>query len=267
MKDQTFDRYREIIYEKAGISLSEKKRALVRGRVSKRMRALGLSDYGDYLDRVESDSTGKELTELLDAISTNVTHFFREAAHFDFLEKVVSRWVDEGQTRFRFWSAACSTGEEPYSMAMVLSNVFQGHNIDWKILATDLSTRALKKAMSATYEEKKLDKVDPDFLDRYFRRNRSQDGSTYTVCPELREKVVFRQLNLSNPPFPMDGPLDVIFARNVMIYFGRPVRRSLLKELYRLLRPQGYLLVGHAESLPGCLDQFQPVQPSVYKGQ
>ena len=265
MEDETFDRYRKIIYEKAGISLSGKKRALVRGRVSKRMRALGLSDYGEYLTRVEEDTTGKELTELLDAISTNVTHFFRESAHFEFLENVVSHWMDEGQTRFRFWSAACSSGEEPYSMAMVLANAFEGSNIDWKILATDLSKSVLRKAMSATYEKKKLDKIPPDLMSRYFRQNSPNGKTEYTVCRALQDNVVFRQLNLSSPPFPLNGPLDVVFARNVMIYFGTEVRRALLEELHRLLRPQGYLVVGHAESLPGCLDNFQPVRPSVYK--
>lgn len=264
MQDKTFNRYREVIQEKAGISLSDRKRALVRGRISKRMRSLGISDYDQYLDRVEDDQTGVELTELLDAISTNVTRFFRESDHFDFLAEKISQWSAAGQNRFRFWSAACSTGEEPYTMGMVISEQLGGTGCNWKILATDISTKVLKTAKNGTYAKKKMKKVTPDLLHRYFRKNQTEDGTTYTVKAPLRQKVLFRRLNLADPPYPMNGPLDVIFVRNVMIYFDNEVRSRLLNEAHRLLRPDGYLIVGHAESLTGCLGSFKPIQPSVY---
>ncbi len=264
MDDEVFNRYRKVIREKAGISLSEKKRALVRGRVSKRMRALNINDFGSYLDRVESDETQKELTELLDAISTNVTRFFRESEHFDFLEKVVSRWHEAGQDKFRFWSAACSTGEEPYTMAMVLKDALPDRGVDWKILATDISTQVLRTAAKGRYAEKKLEKVDESRIRRFFSKNTGDDETTYKVRPSLRQKILFRRLNLSDPPYPMSGPMDVIFARNVMIYFDNDVRNMLLEEVHRLLRPNGYLIVGHAESLTGCLGDFETVRPSVY---
>ncbi|MFW6457649.1 MAG: CheR family methyltransferase [Planctomycetota bacterium] len=264
MEDAVFNRYRRVIREKAGISLSDKKRALVRGRVSKRMRALGIDDFGSYLDRVEEDSSQAELTELLDAISTNVTRFFREPEHFEFLAEVVSQWRQNGQVKFRFWSAACSTGEEPYTMAMVLSDVFPDTGIDWKILATDISTQVLRTASEGVYKEKKLEKVDDSRKKRFFRKKRSEGDNLYSVSSKLHQKIIFRRLNLSEPPYPMQGPMDVIFVRNVMIYFDNAVRNRLLKEVYRLLRPNGYLVVGHAESLTGCLSNFESIRPSIY---
>jgi chemotaxis protein methyltransferase CheR len=264
MDDEVFNRYRRVVYEKAGISLSEKKRSLIRGRIGKRMRALKISDFGSYLDRVEGDPTGAELTELLDAISTNVTRFFRESEHFDFLADTVREWSRAGQRKFRFWSAACSTGEEPYTMAMVLDDSLGDRNADWRILATDISTRVLKTATQATYAEKKLQKVPQELRRRHFRRDTGEDATTHTVQPRIRNRVLFRRLNLASPPFPMNGPHDIIFARNVMIYFDNDVRRRLLDEVHRLLRPDGYLIVGHAESLTGSLGNFKAVQPSIY---
>ncbi|MFP4175654.1 MAG: CheR family methyltransferase [Planctomycetota bacterium] len=265
MKDEVFNRYRKLIYDKAGIALSEKKRALVRGRIGKRMRDLGLDSYEEYLERIEADTSGRELTELLDAISTNVTRFFREPEHFKFFADVVSRWNKAGQEKFRFWSAACSTGEEPYTMAMVLADIFPDPNLDWKILATDISTKVLNRALEGTYPEKAFSKVSRDRMKRCFTKNRGEDPPTYTVRPVLKRRVLYRRLNLADAPYPMSGPMDVIFARNVMIYFDNRMRKKVLEEMDRLLRRGGYLIVGHAESLTGTLGSLKSVQPSVYK--
>jgi chemotaxis protein methyltransferase CheR len=265
MDRRTFNRIREIVYEKSGISLSQGKEALVRARIGKRMRALNIPEHKAYLQLVLDDESGEEVVHLLDAISTNVTSYFREANHFDFLREAVQGWLEEGQKRFRFWSAACSTGEEPYTMAMVLHEVASHYRgVDIKILATDISTRALSQAMHGTYEEQKIKGVPKSYLNRYFHKSRQDSKNYFTADGILKNMIVFRRLNLSQPPFPMKGPLDVVLCRNVMIYFDNAVRKRLLDNIYRLLRPSGYLMVGHAESLTGMVSDFRSVKPAIY---
>jgi len=231
MDKKTFDRIRELVYEKSGISLSESKESLVRARIGKRMRVLGIENHAEYLKRIIADESGDEIVHLLDVISTNVTSFFREPKHFDFLKEAFSKWLAAGQKRFRLWCAACSSGEEPYTMAMVLREVASGYNgIDIKILATDISTQALAKCKEGRYEEKKVGTIPRPML----------------------------------KPFPMRGPLDNVFCRNVMIYFDNTVRKRLLDSIYKLLKPGGYLMVGHAESLTGMVSDFKTVHPAIY---
>jgi chemotaxis protein methyltransferase CheR len=260
---QTFHKFAQLIYTKCGITLGEKKEALVQARVGKRMRSLGLSDYQAYYEMVENDSTGEEVTALLDAISTNVTNFFREARHFEILGQLVKEWEAKGQSRFRIWCAASSTGEEPYSLSMTLRENLNDAR-DAKILATDISTRVLEKARQGVYEERHLETVPLAFQNKYFHRERHGESVMYRVDSSLQKMITFGRINLSTPPFPLKGPLDVVFCRNVMIYFDNQVRTRLLENLYRLLRPKGYLMVGHAESLSGMLSEFKSVEPSVY---
>ena len=163
----------------------------------------------------------------------------------------------------RFWSAACSTGEEPYSMAMTILEALDGFH-DSRILATDISTRVLEKAQHGLYEETKIKQISDTYVERYFDRISVSNGTSYMVKPVLRNMIAFRRLNLSTPPFPMRGPLDIVFCRNVMIYFDNHVRQRLLKEIGRLLKPRGYLMVGHSESLTGLIEGFKAVQPSIY---
>lgn len=264
MDTHVFEKFRNIVYEKSGIFLREGKESLVCARVGKRMRDLELDEHRDYLEYLTKDQTGEEMVHLLDAISTNVTSFFREPNHFDFLGEVVSRWIAQGQSRFRFWSAACSSGEEPYSMAMALAETLQtaGSPVDVKILATDISTRMLEKSRQGTYDEERIKTVPAALRGRYLERHR--DNGSYAVKETLRRLIVFKRLNLSDPPFPLTGPLDIVFCRNVMIYFDNTVRKRLLDELHRLLKPGGYLMVGHAESLTGLLSDFKIVCPSIY---
>ncbi len=264
MDKRTFDRFRQIVYEKSGISLGDRKEALVSARVGKRMRALNIDDYQTYLRFVLGDDSGAEIVYLLDAISTNVTSFFREIDHFEFLDEIIRRWLAEGQRRLRVWSAACSTGEEPYSLAMTLLESINGQNVDLRILATDISTRALEKCHAAEYDKAKIDGVPYLLRERYFESVRVEDKVSYSARRKLKDLIVFKRLNLSTPPFPMRGPFDVIFCRNVMIYFDNSVRGRLLADMYRLLKPGGYLMVGHAESLTGMVSEFKSVRPSVY---
>ncbi|HOX06989.1 MAG TPA: protein-glutamate O-methyltransferase CheR [Planctomycetota bacterium] len=264
MEAKVFEAFRDLIYERSGITLRDGKESLVQARVGKRMRALGLDDHRQYLELVTGDESGEEVVQLLDAISTNVTKFFREPEHFEFLARVVGEWLRAGQRRFRFWSAASSTGEEPYTMAMTLLETPGAAGTDMKLLATDISTRVLEKAQAGEYGIDKLGEVPGRMLDRWFTRMRDGEGNRYRVKDELRRMIVFRRMNLSTPPFPMQGPLDVIFCRNVMIYFDNDVRRRLLADMYRLLKPGGYLMVGHAESLTGMVSEFRTVVPSIY---
>jgi chemotaxis protein methyltransferase CheR len=254
--------FRTLIYERSGISLGPHKEALVTSRLSKRMRQLGITNYRSYYRHVVNDSSGVETTHLLDAISTNVTSFYREPAHFDAFADCVRGWHAAGQRRFRFWSAACSTGEEPYSMSMALHEEFPGTPLDVRILATDISTRALELAEAGVYAAGKTETLPRWIRERYF--SRQPDGDRLAIVPKVRDQVAFRRLNLSTIPFPMHGPFDAVFCRNVMIYFDNIVRKRLLTEIERLLRPGGTMFVGHAESLTGMLGNFVSVGPARY---
>lgn len=265
MERSTFDRFREIAYDQAGIALGQHKEALVQARVAKRMRALDIGSYDEYLRLMENDETGGELTLFLDAICTNVTKFFREAHHFDFIASEMDRWLGQGQRRFRFWSAACSTGEEPFSLAMTILEATRGcPDADVRILATDISTKALDRCLDATYFPERISDVPEQMRDQYFETVSSQAGSIMRVKRQVRDMVLFRRMNLSAPPFPMAGPMDAILCSNVMIYFDNPVRMRLLADMHRLLKPGGFLIVGHAESLTGIVSDFRYVQPAVY---
>lgn len=261
--DETFSALTTLIRNIAGISLGPHKRALVCARVSTRMRQLQMSDFGAYYRLVEQDTSGNEVVHLLNAISTNVTQFFRERHHFEILTRLASEWERAGQKRFRIWSAAASTGEEAYTIAMTLREALNDCR-DAKVLATDISTKVIALAREGVYDDRLKDAVPPPLLLKYFEPRGRVGDLSYAVKEELKRMIVFGRINLSDPPFPLKGPLDAVFCRNVMIYFDNDVRRRLLAELYRLVRPGGYLFVGHAESLCGMLSEFKSVAPSVY---
>jgi len=266
MEKAIFNKFVKIVYEKSGIALKPGKEALVSARVAKRIRALGIEhgDFATYLRYLSQDKSGEEIVHLLDAISTNVTSFYRETHHFELLTQLASKWLENGQRKFRFWSAGCSSGEEPYSMAITLKEVSEGHNCDIRILATDISTKVIDKAMLGAYQAKKLETVPPMLKHKYFTKEKTADGALYHVKDELKRMIVYKRLNLATPPFPMRGPMDVVFCRNVMIYFDNVVRRNLLCEIYRLVKPGGYLFVGHSESLTGIVSDFKTVRPATY---
>jgi chemotaxis protein methyltransferase CheR len=266
MDTKTFDTFRGIIYETSGISINSSKIALVTARVGKRMRELGIADYGAYLRHVRDDETGEEMVRLLDCISTNVTSFFRERDHFDYLAKLAKGWMDAGRTKIRIWCAAASTGEEPYTIAMTLKAVEETRHADIRILATDISTRVLQACGHGVYTEKQAAGISEGLRKRFFNRIQTAGGNDtkYEAKDELKSMITFTRLNLSQPPFPMNGPFDAIFVRNVMIYFDDVVRKRLLDECCRLLRPDGYIFVGHAETLASLLSNLKTVSPSVY---
>jgi chemotaxis protein methyltransferase CheR len=259
----SFARLKTLIYDLAGIDIKPGKEALVSGRLQKRMRELGIDSFKHYLDRIAADPEGDEVVLLLDAISTNVTSFFREAEHFALLKTETARWVAAGQTRFRVWCAASSSGEEPYTIAMTMMEAIGSRKVDLRILATDISTRVLEMAKRGTYAASAINNVPPDLRKKWFLPD--GDGRLVRVKDELRALVTYNRLNLAKPPYPMKGPIDVVFCRNVMIYFDNQVRSRIIGEVRRLVRPGGLLCVGHAESLSTLQGDLLNVQAAAYR--
>jgi chemotaxis protein methyltransferase CheR len=261
---ELFHRFQKLAYSHAGIDLRPGKETLVAARVAKRQRSLGLSDEREYLRYLEADESGEEILHFLDAISTNFTSFFREKEHFDWLATELRRLVDAGQRRIRIWCAAAATGEEPYSLAITAREALGATaGVDVKILATDLSTRALHVARQGSYEGERLQPLSRAQLAAHFELV-DGDPPRHAARPELRSLLVFKRLNLAAPPFPMAGPLDVVFCRNVMMYFDRVVRERLVQEIERLLKPDGTLIIGHAETLQGIRTELGVIAPSIY---
>lgn len=265
MSPDTFNRLRTIVYDKSGISLGENKLALVRARVAKRIRALKLHDYESYLRYLTERGGGDEIQHLVDAISTNVTSFYRESVHFDYLREIIRSWMARGRNHFRFWSAAASTGEEPYTLAIEILEAVGTHAVNARILATDINVQVLEHCLKGEYTADKVQPVPKALLHRYFTHRTENEKMFYSVNKVLRDMILFRQLNLSTIPYPIKTPLDMIFCRNVMIYFDKQVRARLLGEFYRLLKPGGYLMVGHAESITSMAHGFDCLKPSVYR--
>ncbi len=268
MRESEFDFIRSLVYERSRISLSADKRELVSARLGKRLRATNLPTVGDYCRLLQSPGAEAELSNLIDAISTNHTFFFREQAHFDFLRQTVvpemrERAAKEKWQRFRLWSAACSSGEEPYSLAITLADAITGWS--WHIDATDISHRVLAKARAAIYRDEAVHRLPKATIQTHFQRGFGPQDGNYRVKAPLRERIAFRQLNLLEGEPPFREPFQVIFCRNVMIYFDRPTQEELVNKLARLLVPGGYLFVGHAESLTAIRHPLQTVRPAVYR--
>lgn len=256
------------VKERCGINLHEGKMALVKARLYKRLRTLGLSSFGQYVDRIRNDIDGSETVAMLDAISTNVTHFFRESRHLDFLRESALPWIVERRRRdrrIRLWSAGCSSGEEPYSIAITLCEAIPDPPAwDTSILATDLSQQMLGVARNAVYESRQLQQIPNNLLGKYFLRCGNTTHVCYRIVEPLKRMVRFARLNLIGH-WPMKGPFDAIFCRNVMIYFDKPTQQELVKRFWDILAPGGVLFIGHSESLPGVQHHFQYLEPAVYR--
>jgi len=265
LTDKEFDQFKTLIYQHVGITLDAPKKTLLVSRLGKRLRELELSSYQAYFDRVSGKGGEEELTRLVDLISTNKTDFFREPVHFDFLREHVLPQVQTSRT-LRIWSSASSSGEEPYTIAMTLCDALPDYS-RWnlKILASDISTRVLAKAASGVYEEERVSQLPQDVVRRHFLRGKGEQVGKLKVRPNLAEMIAFRRINLMDPTFPIRTPLDVIFCRNVMIYFDRPTQATLMGKFFRYLRPGGYLFIGHSESLQWIEHQFTYVKPTIYQ--
>lgn len=270
MRDKEFEFIRTLVYEHSRIHLSADKRELVAARLGKRLRATQLASIGEYCHLLQGHAAGEELAHLIDAISTNHTFFFRENAHFDYLRthimpEMLARQRLERWPRFEAWSAACSSGEEPYSLAITLAETLPAAGWPWHIEATDISHRILAKARAAIYRSDVVERMPRAIIQKYFQRGVGPQEGNYRVKPGLADAVRFHQLNLLEGEPPFATPFQVIFCRNVMIYFDRATQEELVARLTRRLVPGGYLLVGHSESLTGIRHTLQIVKPAVYR--
>lgn len=257
--DAEFRALQLFLARSAGIHLSDAKKALVIGRLNRRLQACALASYRDYIDLIARDPV--EAQTAVDLLTTNETYFFREPRHFDFLRETVLPAVRPGQT-FRVWSAASSTGEEPYSIAMTLAATL-GEG-PWEVLGTDISTRVLEQCRSGRYALERADDVPLAYLRAYCLRGTGPEQGHFLIDRTLRRRVHFQQANL-NAPLPPVGAFNVIFLRNVMIYFQTQTKRQLVARLLEHLRPGGWLFVGHAETLNGLNERVEQVRPAIYR--
>jgi len=260
--EKDFDRISKLIYDHAGISLSDSKQELVYSRLSRRLRATGINTFDEYLAYLEQD-TGSEWEAFTNSLTTNLTSFFREAHHFPVLAEHLLKL--KGKHPITIWCSASSTGEEPYSIAMTAVDAFNSFKPPVTILATDLDTRVLETAKAGVYAEERVAKLDPALVKRFFLRGTGSQAGHVRVRQELRDMITFRQLNLLDNNWPIRPPLDVIFCRNVMIYFDKPTQFAILKKFVPLLANDGLLFAGHSESFFHAEELFKLRSKTVYE--
>jgi len=261
LKDGEFKQFQAWLYRAAGINLSPAKKALVAGRLFKRLKHHQLNSYGDYFQLIMGHEATAELQVALDLLTTNETYFFREPKHFDFLREQVLPRAVAGKT-FRLWSAASSSGEEPYSLAMTLADGLG--STPWEIIGSDISSQVLAKARSGHYPLARARTIAQPLLVKHCLKGTGRQEGTFLIERSLRERVHFMQINL-NEELPKIGEFEVIFLRNVMIYFDQDTKRKVVARMLPLLKPGGYFIVSHSESLNGISDALQLITPSIYR--
>ena len=269
LTNREFALFQRLIHRQTGIYLPEAKKALVVARLSRRLRALGVPSFSSYFELVERDR--EEHTVMLDSICTNETRFFREPRQFEFLEsEVLPRWRQRGNDglmpkRIRAWSAACSTGEEPYSLAMLLRTHFpleEGWTVE--VLASDISTKVLTAAREAVWPVERANDIPADYRRAYMLRGVRAEEGRMRAQPNIRSLVEFRRINLNDEQYAVDGPFDLIFCRNVLIYFNRETKAAVIDRLTRHLSPAGLLFLGHSETLHSAAHALRHVGPTAY---
>ena len=266
--DKDFEILRQLVNYYTGITLSDSKRELIYSRLAGRLRKNKLRKFSDYCRLLQEDAEGEEVTYFRNAITTNLTSFFREEHHFDYLKNVILPEYKKNSAlkkRLRIWSAGCSTGEEPYSIAMVLKeSSYIPPDCDLKILATDIDSAVLKTAKEGFYPEDKTKQISEQRIKKWFLSRRARIDGHLEVCKELKNHITFKELNLMRE-WPMKGPFDMIFCRNVLIYFSKPTQRILIDRFANLLSDNGYLFIGHSESLFRISDRFKLVGQTMYQ--
>jgi chemotaxis protein methyltransferase CheR len=269
LTERDFHRLRDLIYRACGIHLVQEKKTMVELRLRKRLLALEMASFQEYCEHVLSPAGAGEVTSMIDVITTNKTDFYREPGHFEFLTGTVLPMLDAGAGRpLQVWSAGCSSGQEPYSLAMVLSQYAEQQRpavYRFSILATDISTRMLEKARLGIYDLEAIAPIPTEVRRKYVLKSRNAANAVARVAPEIRARVEFRRLNLMDAEFALTHPPDVIFCRNVVIYFDKATQEQLVIRFVRSLRPNGYLFMGHSETLHGFRVPLVQVAPTVYR--
>jgi chemotaxis protein methyltransferase CheR len=264
--EQNFNTLRDIVMKNTGISLSDHKRDLVYGRLTKRLRALGFTSFDQYCDLLMNDPDG-EMENFTNAITTNLTSFFRENHHFEFLsEELLPSLMKHNQHRgLRIWSAGCSTGEEPYSIAMTLRETIPNiDQLDIRILASDLDTNVVRTAASGVYPVSRVESMEKERLRRWFHKGKGDNAGHVKVRDELQRLISFRQLNLMQP-WPMRGKFDIIFCRNVVIYFDKPTQSQLFDRFANQMNDHTHLFIGHSENLNNITERFSLIGKTIYR--
>ncbi len=264
--DDAFSKFQKLLYKESGIKLGDQKKTMMVSRLSKRLRALEMTSFKDYYNYILEEGTeGEEFIQMLDLLSTNKTDFFREPIHFDFMTTQIIPEL-KYLKKIRIWSSACSSGEEPYSIAITLAEAFGTERWNAKVLASDLSTRVLAKARNGVYEKESVKDLNTIRLHKYFLKGKGEEGlGKVKIKKHLSEMVSFRRINLMGQTYPIKSPLDIIFCRNVMIYFDRPTQERLINNFYSYLKPNGYLFIGHSESLQWLDSPFTLIKPTIYQ--
>ncbi len=256
-----FERVRKLIYEHAGISLSPTKQDMVYSRLARRLRETHKKTFGDYLALLERGDKA-EWEKFVNSLTTNLTSFYREPHHFPILAEHLKKL--QGKTQIKIWCSAASTGEEPYSIAMTVVETFNSFSTPVSIVATDLDTNVLAIASKGSYAADRIDKLSPERLSRFFTKNVGAADGSYTVKPELRRMLSFQRLNLLEPNWPVRGPIDALFCRNVMIYFDKPTQHKILTRFAPMMSENGLLFAGHSESFLHAADVFRSQGKTVY---
>ena len=260
--DQEFGLFQRLIYKIAGISLSDAKKILLVGRLTRRLKQYELNSFGEYYRMLASGNFPEEVQTMVDLLTTNETYFFREPKHFDFLrDEVIAKRTSP--SAFRVWSAASSSGEEAYSIAMTLAEAMP--NSPWEIVGSDISTKVLAKAVAGHYSLARTEGIPLGHMRKYCLKGVRSHAGTFLIAPELRKKTSFYQINLTHPVETDIGDFDVVFLRNVMIYFDPETKAKVVHNLLPRLKPGGYLIIGHSETLNGITDRVTSVRPTIYR--
>lgn len=272
MKDKDFQQFSTFIYDHVGIQLPPTKKTMLEARLQKRLKSLNIEGFEEYSRFVFSpQGQQSELVHLIDVVTTNKTDFFREPGHFSFLTEKALPTIIRQKSRspaqpVRIWSAGCSSGEEPYTLAMVLSEfAAEQRGFRFSILASDISTRILETARTAIYPEERTDDIAMHFKKKYLLRSRDRTRGLIRICPELRAAIGFRRINFMDDDFGLSEKMDIIFCRNVVIYFDKPTQQDLMQKFHRQLRPGGFLFLGHSETLNGIDVDFKVAGSTVYQ--
>jgi chemotaxis protein methyltransferase CheR len=270
LSDEDFGRLSSYIYNELGIKMPYPKKVMLQNRLQKRVVDLKLASFKEYLEFVFSnDSEEGEILKMIDLVTTNKTDFFREASHFDYLTNVVLPEIcQEGSPRktIRIWSAGCSSGEEPYTVAIVMAEFLRNHpGLDFEIFGTDISTRILQKAAMAIYPEERINCIPLELKKKYFLKSKNRENRSVRLSSEIRSRVSFQRMNLMDPYYNVDKEFDIVFCRNVLIYFDRETQQNVINKLALKLRYNGFFFLGHSESTVNMTVSLKQIRPTIFR--